>query len=277
MRRAAAAALTGLVVLACGDMAGPTTPTPVVSRYATSHFVIVDSAGASAGLIDTLKTALEDSYTKVGAFLPEFSPPPDAITMYIEPGDGLPGISASANAMAQFYNEGVLSLSYLPHQLTHLWTRYQRSGFVEEGLAVYVTTKLVPLDSHPDPYRTETPHEWTSLFSMKGSAIDLATAYVAQGFQFDLGGSSPDASAWQLFIEAGSFTQWVIENFGRAAWLRLYHADTFETGLGASAAQLQQQWFQSVQAAFPTPRACEDALAPLDTRETFWCRRANGQ
>jgi hypothetical protein len=112
---------------------------------------------------------------------------------------------------------------------------------------------------------------------MNGSAIDLATAYGAANFQFSLSGSSPDASAWQLFVEAGSFTQWVIENFGRAAWLRLFQAGSLESGLGATAAQLETQWFQATQAAYPAPRSCETALAPLDQREVYWCRRASGQ
>ena len=265
------------MVLACRDVVGSDTPAVVVVQYSTPHFRIVDSAGASAGLIDTVKAALEDAYAKVGAFLTEFSPPSDTIVLFIQRGNGLPSINASALAIGQFYNGGVLSLSYFPHQLTHIWTGYQRRGFMEEGLAVYVTSKLVPAESHPDPYRAASPYEWTSLFAMKGSAIDLATAFDASGFQFDLGGSSPDASAWQLFVEAGSFAQWVIENFGRTAWFRLYHADSFEGGLGATAVDLQQQWFQAVEAAFPVPRACEVILAPVDARESFWCNRANGQ
>jgi hypothetical protein len=247
-----------------------------VSVYQTTHFLVIDSAATPPALMDSLRGVLEADYALVAGVLPEFTPP-DTIVMVIRVGPGIPFINGGSATFGQFLNDGTLSLSYIPHQLAHVWTGYQARPFIEEGLAVYVTTQLVPAASHPDPYRTELPHEWTSLFSMKGSAIDLATAYGASNFQFDLAGSSPDASAWELFVEAGSFTQWVVETFGRSAWLRLYRAGTLEGGLGATAAQLEPQWFQATQAAYPTPRPCEEALAPLGPRETFWCRRAEGQ
>jgi len=121
----------------------------VVVTHSTPHFRIVDSASSPAALIDSLKASLEADWVLVGTLLPEFQPPADTILMIIRPGTGFPSISGARAVIAQFVNNGTLSFSYIPHQLTHVWTRYQRRPFLEEGLAVYVTTLAVPPESHP--------------------------------------------------------------------------------------------------------------------------------
>jgi len=68
-----------------------------------------------------------------------------------------------------------------------------------------VTTLAVAPENHPDPYRTALPHEWTSLFSMKGSAIDLATAY-ARRTSSSVCRVIARCVGVELFVEAGSFT-----------------------------------------------------------------------
>jgi hypothetical protein len=248
----------------------------VVAVYHTPHFRIVDSAGVSTAVMDSLLAVVEVDYELVRAFLPEF-PPPDTVLLVIPTGPGLPFIVRGTRRIGQYLNNQTLSLDYIPHQLAHVWTGYQRRVFLEEGLAVYVTTQLVPPDEHPEPYRTQSPHAWTSLFAANGSEIPMATAFGADNVGFDLAGSSADASAWELFLQAGSFTQWVVETYGRAAWLRLYKADNIATGLGADAAALETQWLQATRNLYPNPTPCEQALAPLGVREEFWCRRANGK
>jgi hypothetical protein len=119
-----------------------------------------------------------------------------------------------------------------------------------------------------------------SLFEQYGSTIPLTVAFDALNLGYSYTGSSVDASAWQLFIEAGSFMRWVVAVYGRDAWFRAYDLDDLRTGLNAEPADLERAWLTAVSTAFPNPLECEDALetrGPLTTREAFWCARARGQ
>lgn len=268
-------ALLGTLIVgtfACSEPP-PTDPDPEPVVYRTEHFRIEDEAQSSQALIDSISARLEADYVRVRDYLPEF-PPPDSITMVIELGMGLSSVSLNRPRMTQ-YSEN-LSFDYLTHQLAHMITGYRQRSFLEEGLAVYVTEQLVPDSRVVDPYRGQTTHAWMSLFGQNDSYISLFTAYRAEDFSFSLIGSSADASAWQLFVEAGSFTRWVFEAYGRETWMDLYRTDDLGLSLGASTPELQQLWLEAARVAFPTPLACEAALAPLDEREVFWCARASG-
>jgi hypothetical protein len=119
-----------------------------------------------------------------------------------------------------------------------------------------------------------------SLFQQYGSTIPLVTALGASNLAAHYDGSTADASAWQLFIEAGSFTHWVMTAFGRDAWLDWYVTDDLTGALGVPLADLEEAWLRAASLAYPTPLPCEEALetrGPLGTREVFWCARARGE
>jgi hypothetical protein len=263
------------MVAACSTNPDPTDPDDDGEAviYLTEHFRIRDEAGSSQALIDSLGAYLEREYVRVRDFLPEFTAP-DTIRVTIEAGEGLSTVSLGEPRMTQY--AGNLNFDYFTHQLTHMMTGYAQRPFLEEGLAVYVTEQLLPDNRTVDPYRGQPTHAWMSLYGLNDSYISLFTAYRANDFDFDLSGSSADASAWQLFVQAGSFTRWVFEEYGRETWMDLYRTDDLGLSLGGSTSELQQRWIQAARAAFPAPLACEDALAPLDPREEFWCARAAG-
>lgn len=258
----------------CGDDPPPSGPEPPEQVYETANFVIVDQAALSADEIDALGARLEAERARVGELLPDV-PPPARITVRILPGAGIPFVTAGENSLTQWAE--TLALDYLPHQLTHLYTGYGRRPFLEEGLAVYVSELLLPGVLTVNPYRGQPAHAWTSLFVANGSTISLFTAYRADNLGYSFSGSSADASAWQLFLEAGSFTRWVVDTYGWSEWWQLYQLDDLGAALGGATPDLEDAWLAAAVAAYPTPLACEDALGTVGPREEFWCARARGE
>jgi len=277
--------MVGLVLVlagataACGSDAPsePTTPEPLV--YDVGGFRIEDATRqASTGLVDSIAAALGAAVTAVTGFLPEFTLPDDTITFRLLEGGGIPYVTTDQLLIVQWNQD--LALEYLPHQVTHLLTGYQRRVFLEEGIAVYATEVLDPTSTITNPYRGQSSHAWVSLFEQSGSTIPLASAFAAGNLVFSYTGSSSDASAWQLFIEAASFTRWVFAVFGRDAWLQLYESNDLATGLGSNTLDLERAWLTAVRDSYPNPLSCEEALGtrgPLTTREQFWCARARGE
>jgi len=270
-------ALVGAVGACSAD--APVDPTPEPLVYDVGGFRIEDATRqASAGLIDSIAVALGAAVTSVTGFLPEFTLPDDTITFRLLEGGGIPYVTTDALLIVQWNQD--LALEYLPHQVTHLLTGYLRRPFLEEGIAVYATEVLDSTSMIMNPYRGQPPHAWVSLFEQSGSTIPLATVFAAGGLAYSYTGSSSDASAWQLFIEAGSFTRWVFAVFGRDAWLQLYESDDLATGLNGNPIDLERAWLTAARDSYPNPLTCEDALGtrgPLTTRDQFWCARARGQ
>lgn len=252
-------------------------PEPLV--YEVRGFRIVDATRAApAALVDSIASQLEAAVAGVAAFLPEFPAPADTITFRLLEGGGIPFVSIDDLVISQWAND--LALQYLPHQVTHLFTDYRRRSFIEEGIAVYVSEMLDPSSRTTNPYRGQPPHAWVSLYEQQGSTISLFTAFRASNLGYSYTGSSPDASAWQVFVEAASFTRWVFDTYGQATWYRLYDLDDLGGALNASTAELEQAWLAAARAAFPNPLSCEEALGtlgPLTTRDEFWCARARGE
>lgn len=262
----------GLVLLAaCGEIVPPP---PAAARYDTEHFLIVDEAGLDTATIEVLKERLELEFRRVGETLPELTPPA-RITAQVREGLGLPYVTPAESSLTIWSDS--LALAFLAHQITHLYTRYLQREFLEEGLAVYVTELLLPDDRTVHPYRGQPPHAWVSLFQIHASLIRLSPAYAATNLGYALEGSTFDASAWQLFIEGGSFARWVVETYGWAAWWEMYQTDDPAGALGATGSELEDGWLAAARAQFPEPLPCEDALGAVGPREEFWCQRARGE
>ncbi|MDH3495163.1 MAG: hypothetical protein OER21_00155 [Gemmatimonadota bacterium] len=276
--RHAARALVSAALLgaACGtgEGTGPGIPSPTV--YETTHFVIVDEAGTPAAVIDSLGVRLEAEYLRVAAALPT-QPAPGRITFRVLAGRGIPFVTPGSRLIAQWAED--LAPEYVVHQLTHLFTRYRRSPFFEEGLAVYLTELLLPDDRTVNPYRGQPPHAWVSLFQRETTLVSLFTAVRAGDFSFSYSGSASDAFAWQVFVQAGSFTRWVIDTYGWTTWWTLYDVEDLGAALGGTTLDLQRAWLAAASQAYPDPLPCATALAtrgPLGARETFWCASAEG-
>jgi len=261
-----------LALLACGDP--PVAPPPVEEVvYETQHFVIRDGAGLAASTVDSLEARLEVEYERVAAALPVLVPP-ERLTVRILAGGGIPFVTPGEGSLSQWAE--ALSPDYLPHQLTHLFTGYFRGGFLEEGLAVYLTELLLPESRMVNPYRGQPPHAWVSLFERFGSTISLFTAYRAANFSYSVSGSSADASAWQVHVEGGSFVRWVVETYGWDEWWELYQLNDLGAALRGSTSELETAWLTAARNAFPDPLECEAALSSVGPREEFWCLRARG-
>jgi hypothetical protein len=262
---------------ACGGEPSAPEPEPP-AVYETARFRIVDSTHAPQALIDSIADLLESELDRVLALLPEFPAPDTVWTFMLVDGTGMGFVDLSDMSLWQW--RGDLQLDYLPHQMTHLLSGYNRRPFLEEGLAVWVTEELLPGNRTVHPYRGQPPHAWVSLFQEAGSQIPIGVMWGAVNLGYAYDGSSADASAWQLFIAAGSFTRWVMDTYGRNAWFYAYEVDDLASALGVLQAELETSWLAATRAAFPDPLACEDALGtrgPLGTRELFWCARARGE
>ncbi|MEX0692580.1 MAG: hypothetical protein WD043_12135 [Gemmatimonadales bacterium] len=264
-----------LATLACGEPGGPdgTPVEPVV--YETARFRIEDLSGRPPAELEALGARLEAEFGRVAALLSGFALPPIPITFRIEAGLGMPFVTLGANRMTQ-WSEAIRP-QYFTHQLTHMFTRYQRTVFLEEGLAVWASEMLETGDLRPDPYRGQPTHAWVSLFEQYGSTINLFTALGADNLSHDFRGSSPDASAWQLFIEAGSFTRWLIDEHGFDRWLVFFATGSTASAIGLNTVETEQVWLGYATSQHPNPLACEAALGEVGPRETFWCARTRGQ
>jgi hypothetical protein len=258
---------------ACSET--PQAPEPAV--YHTARFLILDETDAPQDLIDTIGAHLELELDRTAAFLPEFPVPTDTIVFHLLKGNGLPFVSPPTLELSEWRD--ALALEYLPHLFAHLLTGYTNLPFLEEGIAVYATEVLEPDSKVTHPYRGQPTTAWVSLFEANNSTIPLATAFSATNLGYDYGGSTPDASAWQLFIEAGSFTRWVFEAYGRDAWVRLWDLQSIGVALGGTAVDIERDWLAAAKAQYPMPMPCEEALGtgPLGQREQFWCARARGE
>ena len=262
---------------ACGsEVAAEPELEPLV--YEVGGFRIEDATReAPRALIDSIAAALGAAVASVTGFLPEFTPPTDTITFRLLDGSGIPFVTAGELRISQWEHD--LALDYLPHQVTHLFTGYVGRPFLEEGIAVYVTEVLDPASTVTNPYRGQPPHAWVSLFEGYASTIPLAAALAANNLGYAYSGSTADASAWQVFIEAGSFTRWVFATYGRDAWLEWYDSDDLAGALSAELVDLERAWLAAARNSYPDPLPCEEALStrgPLTTREEFWCARARG-
>jgi hypothetical protein len=265
-----------LVAVGCGEPAALEPEPPAV--YETARFRIVDSTHAPQALIDSITLLLEADLDRVLALLPDFPPPDTVWTLMLVEGYGMPFVDLADATLWQLRSS--LDLDYFPHQMTHLLTEYPRRPFLEEGLAVWATEQLRPASRTVHPYRGQPPHAWVSLFQEFGSQIPISVLWDADNLGFDVNGSSADASAWQLFIEAGSFARWVMETYGRASWFYAYEVDDLAGAIGVPVADLQAGWLAATRAQFPVPLACEEALGtrgPLGSREQYWCARARGE
>lgn len=271
-------ALAALGATACLEN-GPVDPGPLPDPvvHETERFVIVDNADVGQAVRESLGVRLERDYDRVGVFLGSlpFEAPPPPITFTILSGDGIPFVTPGQNAITQWADG--LAPEYLPHQLTHLYTRYQRSNFIEEGIAVYASEELRGPNEAPNPFRRQVPHAWVSLFEQHNSTISLFTALRASNLSYNFAGSSPDASAWQMFVEAGSFTRWMVETYGFDQWYEFYLTANLGGVLGDDTPAIERAWLDHAKAAYPDPLACEEALGEVGTREEFWCARARGQ
>lgn len=262
-----------LLLVACSDVS-LVAPPETGTVYESEHFRLVDNAGLDSAAIASVQARLELEYQRVAEALPTLAPP-SLLTARILAGSGIPFITTSDRSLSQW--GGSLALDYLPHQLTHLFTRYVRRPFLEEGLAVYVTELILPENRTVNPYRGQPPHAWVSLYQSFSSTISLFTAYRADNFSHSASGSSADASAWQVFVEAGSFTRWVVESRGWETWWTLYDLDDLGAALGAATSELETTWLAAATAQYPDPLPCETALGSVGPRETFWCARTRGE
>lgn len=273
--RFARQALLATGVVACGDRgpSGPAGPDPVL--YETPRFIIADNAETPPAVVAAFGARLELEFDRVGESLPEFDPPPTPVPVVILPGEGIPFVTISENSLSQWRDR--LQPEYIPHQLTHLYTGYGSTPFAEEGLAVYVTELRQGPGELPNPYRAQSPHAWVSLFERNGSTIPLFTALRAANLNYNYRGSSQDASAWQLFLQGGSFTRWMIETHGRDRWLVFYQTGNLAAALDQDRATVEWAWLDHVTSAVPDPLPCEEALVDVRAREVAWCARARGE
>ena len=265
--------MVGIGLGACETTEPGQLPEPVI--YETARFRIADYSSAPESLIDAVGDRLETEFDRVGDVMPEFEPPPTPIPFNIFPGAGLAFVTPAENSITQWRDD--LAPEYFTHQLAHLYTRYQQSEFIEEGLAVYVTGELRLAGEAPNPFREQVPHAWVSLFQQHQSTIPLVTALQATNLGYSYDGSTIDASAWQLFVEAASYTRWMIETYGRVPWHQFYLSGDPTTVLSQELSEIQDAWLEHATTTYPNPTACEDALGTVGTREEFWCARARGE
>lgn len=129
------------------------------------------------------------------------------------------------------------------HEVTHVLAasafRKDRDRFYDDGLAVYLQYQFGPASSYPT----------------FGQALHLATADAAIMHGGLLPLESVDEarrateSSLRLrgYLQAGSFTQYLIENFGIDAYFRIYQGNDIDTVTGMPFSALEARWRTLIQ------------------------------
>jgi len=128
------------------------------------------------------------------------------------------------------------------HEVTHALAvsslRAERNRFYDDGLAVYLQQKFGPYGNYP----------------ALGAELHVATAALAEQY----GALLPLAEADQArrgsgrrrlgYLQLGSFTQYLVENFGVNAYFRMYTGADPAVITGASLDELETRWARLITA-----------------------------
>jgi hypothetical protein len=235
------------LVLACGLPA---------ARAAPIELTLVDEVGLAPDERRTLEQDFATWGERVYAYLDQRPGPVRAIV--------------TRRVAIGYYSYGKVYVPYTHrtdmietwvHELAHHATGHDSSFFFKEGIAVHATEKLLReggIAPASWPQYGRSVAEWVTLFQERGELPTIEEALQWPGFRGRT--REQDFRSWQIYIIAGAFAGWYIEQYGVDA----FHRAFAQQRLVAPAATLERRWLASV-----PPLADFDPAATLPDRSRF--------
>lgn len=163
-----------------------------------------------------------------------------ASTLFAPPNQALRGRSFSSQRRFFFLYDGSGTpadrLYILTHELTHstTWNTMGRpaSVMLHEGVAVYTGMQLVARESYISL------DEFCSAYLHEGLLPSISLSPSFQGHIRDL----------DHYYAAGSFVQFLIEEYGTGKFATVYHTGDYYGVYGKSLADLEQEWIARIEA-----------------------------
>lgn len=125
------------------------------------------------------------------------------------------------------------------HEITHVLARSayreERNRFYDDGLAVYLQNRFGPPKNYPN-FGQDLHVATATLAATYGGLLPLQAADQARRVT-----DNPDLRRLG-YLQLGSFTAYLIENFGIDAYFRIYHGASLDAVTGAPRAELEQRW-----------------------------------
>lgn len=129
------------------------------------------------------------------------------------------------------------------HEITHVLAasayRNERNRFYDDGLAVYLQHRLGPKSNYPT-FGIDIHVALAAAVATGGDFVALADA--------DQVRRSNESEPRRLgYLTVGSFTQYLIENYGIDAYFRIYNGASIDEVTGKTLLQLEQRWRTLIQ------------------------------
>lgn len=125
------------------------------------------------------------------------------------------------------------------HEITHVLAesayRQDRNRFYDDGLAVYLQQKFGPRSNYPS-FGPDLHVATAALAAESGALLPLNECDQARRVTDD------SVKRRLAYLQLGSFTQFLIENYGVGAYFALYGGTSSETTTGHSLDDLELRW-----------------------------------
>ena len=225
-----------------------------IVRVERDDFTVVHSATLPQVAVDEVSARTERAIRRVSAWLRQSesyvgSPYSRKMRVLIDPEKATPSQMRSTI----FVPEGRVRAAHeagelangdfgIVHEVTHVLAasayREDRNRFYDDGLAVYLQQKFGPLNNYP--VRGPDIHiAVVELVASYGELLPLADADQARresGDRRRLG-----------YLQLGSFTQYLVENYGVDAYMRIYNGADFQGVTGLTMEDAERRWRDLIQ------------------------------
>ena len=198
----------------------------------SEHFQGLGPPGyLSPSEVDEFLADAEDKRSRLLQFLETVENDPPMITLHLHPYFDKNHPIGTTDGLSRIDLWGVKSgRNALVHELTHLMMTVRRA-LLSEGLAVVAERRFVNQISLPG-------NEWLYAWCREGNEFIPLTALHAS---FDL--LMPNLQLTMLqYVEAGSFTEYLIDRFDMEPFREVYKYGDFEQVYGISLEQLERDW-----------------------------------
>ena len=222
-----------------------------IVRISHDRFTVVHMASLPAEAVDEVTTQVDDAIRQVSAWLSQaesFQSPMkvEKIRVLIDPDSHTPTqqrttIFVPENRVRQAHEDNALSGGDfgIVHEITHVFAvsagRESQNRFYDDGLAVYLQQKFGPRVNYPS-FGPDLHVSTAALAAEAGSLLPLDECDQARRV------TDNPVKRRLAYLQLGSFTQFLIENFGVDTYFAIYSGAPVQTASGHTIDALEQQW-----------------------------------
>ena len=222
-----------------------------IVRVEHEGFTVVHMSSLPAAGVDEVVAQVDDAIMQVSGWLAqaeEFQSPlkVEQIRVLIDPDKHTPTqqrttIFVPEVRVRKAVTENALARGDfgIVHEITHVLAesayRKDHNRFYDDGLAVYLQQKFGPLVNYPS-FGPDLHVSTAALATEAGDLIALAECDQARRV------TDNPVKRRLAYLQLGSFTQYVVENFGVDDYLAIYSGAPVDEVTGYSIDELERQW-----------------------------------